>query len=66
MLHPALALTLAAARTEAVERATARTRTIRLARSVVHERRVPATSFAGQLFASTQPRRGRSTPRPTA
>ena len=52
MLHPALARALATAHIEDLHRAAARWRTIRLARRVVHEPRVAATSIARQRSAS--------------
>jgi hypothetical protein len=65
MLHPALARALVAAHIEDLQRAAARTRTIRLARRAVHEPCLTATSIAGQRSASTRPR-GLRAPRPTA
>ena len=65
MLHPALSRALATAHIEDQQRAAARTRTIRLARRVVHEPRVAATPIALLRSASTR-LRGRRVPRPTA
>jgi hypothetical protein len=60
MLHPALARALVDAHIEDLQRAAARTRTIRLARRVVHERRVAATPIAVLRSASTRIRRRRA------
>jgi hypothetical protein len=65
MLHPALTRALATAHIEDLQRAAARTRTIRLARLVVHEPRVAATPIAVLRSASTR-LRGRRATRPTA
>jgi hypothetical protein len=54
MLHPALTRALATAHIEDLHRAAARTRTIRLARRVVHEPRVAATPIAVLRSASTR------------
>jgi hypothetical protein len=60
MLHPALARALVDAHIEDLQRAAARTRTIRVARRVVHERRVAATPIAVLRSASTRIRRRRA------
>jgi len=65
MLHPALTQAIVTAHIEDLHRAAARRRTIRLARSVVHEPRVAATPIALLRSASTR-LRGRRAPRSTA
>jgi hypothetical protein len=61
MLHPALARALATAHIEDLQRAAARSHTIRLARRVVHGPRVASTPIAVLRSASTR-LRGRRAP----